>query len=83
VSDQETAPVRPALESAMWIDVRACLALTRAMLKGLRAAAPEVRAVVVESLKDEAALVELEGARWAQAVAALIDEARHELEDAA
>jgi hypothetical protein len=83
VSDQQTAPVRPAVESALWIDVRACLALTRAALKGLRAAAPEVRAVVRESLKDEAAMVELEGARGAQAVVALIDDARHQLEDAA
>ena len=83
MADQETAPVRPAFESALWIDVRACLALTRAALKGLGAATPEVRAVVVESLKDEAALVELEGARGAEAVAALIDEARHDLEDAA
>ena len=61
--------------------MRACLAVTRALLKGLRAATPEVRALVVESLKDEAALVELEGARGALAVAALIDGARHELED--
>ena len=83
MSEQETALARPAVESALWIDVRACLALTRAALKGLRATTPEVRALVVESLKDEAALVELEGARGAQAVAALIDEARQQLEDAA
>jgi hypothetical protein len=67
----------------MWIDVRTCLALTRAALKGLRAATPEVRAIVLESLKDEAALVEMEGARGATAVAALIDDARLELEEAA
>ena len=81
--DQETAPARTAVDSALWIDVRACLALTRAVLKSLRAASPGVRAVMLESLKDEAALVELEGAPGALAVAALIDEARLELEDAA
>ena len=58
MSDPENAPARPALEAALWIDVRACLAMTRAALKGLRAAAPEVRAVVLESLKDEAAVIE-------------------------
>ena len=81
--DQEALAVRPAADSALWIDVRACLALTRAALKGLRAATPEIRAIVLESLKDEAALVEFEGARGASAVAALIDDARLELEDAA
>jgi hypothetical protein len=83
VSDPQDATVRPALDSALWIDVRACLALTRAALKGLRAAAPEVRAIVLESLKAEAAIVEMEGASGALAVAALIDDARSELEDAA
>ena len=83
MSDPQNAAVRPALDSALWIDVRACLALTRAVLKGLRAATPEVRAVVLESLKDEAAIVEMEGASGALAVAALIDDARFELEDAA
>ena len=81
--DQENAPVRPALEAALWIDVRACLAMTRAALKGLQAAAPEVRAVVLESLKDEAAIIEMEGAKGAQAVVALIDGAWLELEEAA
>jgi hypothetical protein len=38
---------------------------------------------VLESLKDEAAIVEMEGASGALAVAALIDDARSELEDAA
>ena len=81
--EQET-PVAPrAADAALWIDVRACLALTRAALKGLQAAAPEVRAVVLESLKDEAAIIEMEGARGAQAVVALIDSVRLELEDAA
>ena len=80
--DQEVSADRPA-DSVLWIDVRACLALTRAALKGLRAATPEVRAVVLESRKDEAALVEFEGARGARAVAALIDDARLELEDVA
>ena len=80
--DQEVSADRPA-DSALWIDVRACLALTRAALTGLRAATPEVRAVVLESLKDEAALVEFEGARGARAVAALINDARLELEDVA
>ncbi len=75
-------PPRP-VDAALWIDLRACLALTRAALKGLRAATPEVRAVVVESLKDEAAIIEMEGARGAEAVVALIDGARLELEDAA
>jgi hypothetical protein len=83
LSDPQNASVRPALEAALWIDLRACLALTRATLKGLRAAAPEVRAVVVESLKDEAAIIEMEGAKGAQAVVALIDGARMELEEAA
>ena len=83
MSDPQNAAVRPAVDSALWIDVRACLALTRAALKGLGAAAPEVRAVVVESLRDEAAIVEMEGASGALAVAALIDDARSELEDAA
>lgn len=83
MSEQQNAPVRQALEAALWIDVRACLALTRAALKGLRAAAPEVRAVVVECLKDEAAVVEMEGGRGSRAVVALIDGARLELEDAA
>ena len=81
--DQEALAVRPVADSALWIDVRTCLALSRAALKGLRAATPEVRAIVLESLKDEAALVELEGARGASAVAALIDDARIELEEAA
>jgi hypothetical protein len=83
VYDPQNAAVRPDVDSALWIDVRACLALTRAALKGLRAAAPEVRAIVVESLRDEAAIVEMEGASGALAVAALIDDARSELEDAA
>jgi hypothetical protein len=83
VSDHENAPARSALESALWIDVRACLALTRAALKGLRAAAPEVRAVVLESLREEAAIVEMEGARGAQAVVAMIDGVRQDLEEAA
>jgi hypothetical protein len=72
-----------ALDAALWIDVRASLALCRAALRGLGAAAPEVRAAVLESLKAEAAIVEVEGARGAQAVMALIEGARRELEDAA
>jgi len=83
VSDPEPLSASRAFDAALWIDVRACLALTRAALKGLRAAAPEVRAVVRESLKDEAAIIEMEGARGSQAVVALIDSARLDLEDAA
>jgi len=83
VSDPNTPAVSAALEAALWIDVRASLALCRAALRGLSAATPAVRAVVVESLKDEAAIVEMENARGAHAVVALIDGARRELEDAA
>ena len=79
----ENPPLDRAIDAALWIDVRTSLALCRAALRGLSVATPAVRAVVVETLKDEAAIVEMEGARGANAVVALIDDARRDLEDAA
>ncbi len=81
--DPENASASRAIDAALWIDVRTSLALCRAALRGLSVATPAVRAAVVKTLKDEAALVEMEGARGANAVVALIDDARRELEDAA
>lgn len=83
MNDPETPSVSRALGAALWIDVRASLALCRAALRGLSLATPAVRAVVVETLKEEAAIVEMEGARGSAAVVALIDDARRELEEAA
>lgn len=83
MTDPQNPSVSRAYDAALWIDVRASLALCRAALRGLGAATPEVRAVVVETLRDEAAIVEMEGARGATAVVALIDDARRELEEAA
>ena len=83
MNDPETPSVSRALGAALWIDVRASLALCRAALRGLSLATPAVRAVVVETLKEEAAIVEMEGARGSVAVVALIDDARRELEEAA
>ncbi|MDB5424619.1 MAG: hypothetical protein JWQ29_2035, partial [Phenylobacterium sp.] len=83
VPHSKNAPDPAALEAALWIDVRASLALCRAALRGLSVSTPAVRASVVESLRDEAAVVAMEGARGSQAVVALIDGARRELEDAA
>lgn len=83
MTDPQTPSVSRTLDAALWIDVRASLALCRAALRGLSLATPAVRAVVVETLRDEAAIVEMEGARGSSAVVALIDDARRELEEAA
>ncbi len=82
MTDLDTAPSSRPLDRALWIDVRAALALCRAALSGLSAATPEIRAVVARSLKEEAAIVEVEGAPGASAVRAMIDDARRMLDAA-